>query len=124
MTARPDDEVLRRVYEAWKADERDTNIVWRSTEEAPMVLSPGLRDALDALVAAVDDPAEQHLIEFRPDGWTIQHTLACRVRGELFSCPVDTAAQALDGPPGQLGRFPAAERNGHLIIDFESGAGR
>lgn len=44
-----------------------------------------------------------HIIEFRPDGWTIQHPLACRPN--LFACPVNRAAEHdLAGgevPPGR-----------------------
>ena len=33
-------------------------------------------------------PDEGHLIEFRNDGWTVQHPLAERLGGSLFDCPM------------------------------------
>lgn len=45
-----------------------------------------------------------HLVEFREDGWTLQHPLACRPN--LFACPVNRVAeQDLRQPPGVLGVF-------------------
>jgi hypothetical protein len=39
------------------------------------------------------DPDEKHLIEFREDGWTIQHAVRCRVReGGLFACKINRMA--------------------------------
>lgn len=68
------------------------------------------RAVLDALAAASrlapvdDDP--RHIIEFRPDGWTIKHPLACRPN--LFACRVNRAAERdlanIDGPP-YLGQY-------------------
>jgi hypothetical protein len=51
------------------------------------------------------DPDEKHLIEFREDGWTIQHAVRCRVReGGLFECPVNRVAEEqFCGPPIELG---------------------
>ncbi|MEU4781050.1 DUF6085 family protein [Micromonospora sp. NPDC023633] len=68
----------------------------------------GLRAVLDALTAAGrlapadDDP--RHVIQFRADGWTIKHPLACRL-GDLFGCAVNQAAEDLDGPPVPPGRY-------------------
>ena len=68
----------------------------------------GLRAALDALTAAGrlappdDDP--RHIIEFRPDGWTLKHPLSCRL-GDLFGCRVNEAAEDLDDPPAEPGRY-------------------
>lgn len=45
---------------------------------------------------------EQHLIEFRDDGWTIQHTLTERIDGGLFSCPL---SRWTGGDPGVRGLF-------------------
>ena len=42
-----------------------------------------------------------HLIEFRDDGWTIQHSLTERVNGTLFDCPMTWTG----GDPGVRGRF-------------------
>ncbi len=47
---------------------------------------------------------DQHIVELRESGWTIQHPLACRP--DLFACPVNRAAERdLAEPPGVLGRF-------------------
>jgi len=59
------------------------------------------RVELDAVRAELDAP---HVIDLRPDGWTIRHPLSCRPH--LFDCLVHEAAQgALREPPGELGRF-------------------
>jgi hypothetical protein len=69
------------------------------------------RAVLAALAAAgrlapVDDDP-RHVIEFRPDGWTIMHPLSCRPN--LFECPVNRVAEmdlgALGGPPVPPGRY-------------------
>lgn len=57
----------------------------------------------DVIRAADAASTEQHVIAFRPDGWTIQHPLSCRPN--LFTCPVNAAAETLDGPPVALGRY-------------------
>lgn len=58
--------------------------------------------AAEAVVAAIPgltviDRDEKHVIEFRADGWTIQHPLACRADGRsLFDCEVNRAAEAMN----------------------------
>ena len=49
-----------------------------------------------------DEHFDHHLIEFRNDGWTIQHTLTERVDGSLFDCPF---ALWPYGDLGYRGRF-------------------
>lgn len=70
----------------------------------------GLSYAVDCLRAIVErEPSsppddEHHVIEFREDGWTIKHPLACRPT--LFDCRVNRAAERdLREPPAELGRF-------------------
>jgi hypothetical protein len=47
---------------------------------------------------------EGHVIEFREDGWTISHPLACRPK--LFECQVNRVAERdLTQRPDALGRF-------------------
>lgn len=47
---------------------------------------------------------DRHIIEFREDGWTLMHPLACRPN--LFDCPVNRiAGRQLSEPPDLLGRF-------------------
>jgi hypothetical protein len=55
----------------------------------------------DAICAAIDDQPF-HVIEFG-DGWTLKHPLDCR--DTLFECPVNRAAEALDGPLKPPGRY-------------------
>lgn len=77
----------------------------------PMVtLLHSARAVLDALTAAGwirIDPDEPHVIEFRADGWTIQHPLRCRP--DLFGCEVNRVGESLPGPAGPppdgLGRY-------------------
>lgn len=45
---------------------------------------------------------EDHVIEFRDDGWTICHTLHERLRGDIFSCPISNWG---GGDPGLRGRY-------------------
>lgn len=83
--------------------------------------SPGTcADALLAALSAagyavlkVDD--EPHVIQFREDGWTVQHPLSCRPA--LFDCPVNRAAeQELDGPPATgLGIYEISLRPDGLL---------
>jgi len=47
--------------------------------------------------------SKNHRIEFRADGWTIQHPLACR--DDMFGCPLNRAAEDLNGPPSDLGIY-------------------
>jgi len=53
-----------------------------------------------------DDP--RHLLQFTDSGWTLQHSLTCRLDGRLFDCPVNTAVSAWlrdDGDPRMRGLF-------------------
>lgn len=101
--------MLRELYDAW-------------CEHTGAADTPRLTEALHAFVRAIDHPTERHIIEFRSDGWTIQHTLACRVRGDLFACPINLAAQELEGPPARLGRFPVQLDAGRLVVDVPARA--
>lgn len=40
-----------------------------------------------------------HIVNYRPDGYTLQHPLTERLDGTLFDCDLDQHIQALDGPP-------------------------
>ena len=47
---------------------------------------------------------DYHVVDVQPDGWAIQHPLACRP--DLISCPVHRAAMAQwSDPPGPVGRW-------------------
>jgi hypothetical protein len=57
------------------------------------------------IVTAEDEP---HLIQFRADGFTIQHPLRCRPN--LFACPVNTVAHTDLAEPPEFGVY-AVELN-------------
>lgn len=58
---------------------------------------------------------DQHIIEFRLDGWTIQHPLSCRPN--LFDCPVNrVAARDFVQVPESTGRFYCTLAEGQLVI--------
>lgn len=65
-------------------------------------LYPCKPDIFAATYTAVDPLDEVHQIEFRDDGWTILHTLAERIDGSLFDCPLSNWTH---GDPGERGRF-------------------
>lgn len=59
-----------------------------------------------------------HTIQFRKDGWTLQHPFSCRPN--LFDCPMNNATDqaSLDGPPREgPGEYQAwLAKDGVLII--------
>ncbi|MGW5556879.1 DUF6085 family protein [Micromonospora sp. NPDC003944] len=74
-----------------------------SAGEAGTIVTVVLQElATTGRLAPVDDDP-RHIIEFRPAGWTIKHPLACRPN--LFACPFNRAALALDSPPAKYGRY-------------------
>lgn len=58
----------------------------------------------------------EHVVEFREDGWTIMHPLACRPN--LFDCAVNRAAgRALEEPPAEFGRFACGlAEDGQFVV--------
>jgi hypothetical protein len=103
------------VYELAQVEKRwgPTRLVGESSAELAEVAAVGgrLAEELEAargeiarLTALVGDDNGQHVIEFRADGWTIMHPLACRP--DLFACPVNrVAGVGLTEPPAALGRY-------------------
>lgn len=67
----------------------------------------------DKVLAALDDDPH-HVIEFGEQGWTLKHPLSCR--GELFECPFNKAADRLDGPLAEPGRYRVEVVLGHLVV--------
>lgn len=67
-------------------------------------------------VTAAGAELAEHVIEFRTDGWTIMHPLACRPA--LFDCPVNRAAERdLTAPPDvDPGRYVIRLVDGQLVI--------
>jgi hypothetical protein len=62
------------------------------------------RALAESILTHLCDSPEDHIIEFRAEGWTIQHPLACHP--DLSACPVNRLAEAqLTRPPKVLGRF-------------------
>lgn len=79
-----------------------------------------LRDEVQRLRTQLDDLGAnqtEHVIDIKPDGWTIKHPLACRP--ELFNCPVHNAAAArefADPHPGP-GRYGVSlSETGWIVI--------
>ncbi len=56
----------------------------------------------DGRIIPANDP--RHIIEFRATGWTLKHPLSCR-HGDLWGCAVNRAAEEMDGPPAEPGRY-------------------
>lgn len=64
-----------------------------SNEPCPACVDhPGVQPFTEwvaGVIAALTAPhADEHLIEFRNDGWTIQHPIAERLDGSMFDCPM------------------------------------
>lgn len=49
------------------------------------------------------DASPVHVMDARESGWTLKHPLSCRPR--LFDCPINRAAEDLDGPVAEPGRW-------------------
>lgn len=58
--------------------------------------------AVDELLADVET---DHIVEFGADGFSVQHPLAERLDGDLFTCTLHEQLGALDGPPAAPGRY-------------------
>lgn len=67
------------------------------------------------VVAAIEASQPNHIIEISDDGWTIQHSMQCRLEGNLFDCEVNRAAPR-PWEASRNGRYECEARNGHLII--------
>lgn len=61
-----------------------------------------------------------HILELTDEGWTLQHSLACRVEGAMSSCgelqAVQYWAAHQDGPPEARGRFLVSAPNGQRSL--------
>ncbi|MFI2650180.1 DUF6085 family protein [Micromonospora fulviviridis] len=94
----------------WPDDRADPATAPAPLDECDYPLGLHWKLAEDVIRAADAASSEQHVIEFRADGWTIQHPLSCRPN--LFDCPVNRAAErgmaGLDGPPAPPGRYACA----------------
>jgi hypothetical protein len=77
----------------------------------------GARDHLQAQLDDLGAGQTEHIIDIKPDGWTIKHPLSCRP--ELFNCPVHNAAVAREfadvhPKPGQYGL--SLDETGWIVI--------
>jgi len=84
---------------------------------------PEYADHLAAAVeAALEADQPNHIIEVRADGWTIQHSMACRIRGRLFDCEFNRAARLdtddLDGR--KHGRYVCHVDDGVIEVDVDA----
>jgi hypothetical protein len=69
----------------------------------------------DAICSAIDDQPF-HVLDVTDTGWTLKHPLDCR--DELFECPHNRAAEALEGPPAKPGRYRVStDGRGHIVIE-------
>ncbi len=74
-----------------------------------------IHDAASRATVEVELNGQRHVAEFREDGWTLKHPLACRPN--LFDCALSRAAEFLDGPPAALGRYPVElDQTGLLVV--------
>jgi len=91
----------------WPDDRADPATCPAPLDEVDYPLGVYWELAEDVIRAADAASSEQHVIEIRTDGWTIQHPLSCRPN--LFDCPVNRVAEAdlepLTGPPAPPGRY-------------------
>lgn len=88
------------------------------SERDEAILAAELKQVNDELLALKETDVKHHLIEVRPDGWTIQHPLSCRP--DLFNCRVNRAASATltvapNRAPG-IYRCEVAARTERLVI--------
>lgn len=50
-------------------------------------LPPGVTDTLaDSIILALENAAPHHIAHIDEDGWTLEHSMKCRLAGELGSC--------------------------------------
>lgn len=66
--------------------------------------------------AVVEKGSEEHVIDFREDGWTIKHPLRCRPN--LFDCPInrECEAQSWLEPPVPPGRYELELSDGDELV--------
>lgn len=108
--------VVAETFDGGGGPAANAEFIAHARQDIPALLAEvqRLRDALAAYVGP-----DRHVIEFRADGWTIQHPLACRPN--LFDCPVNRVAEReLTEPPISHGR----QVLGRFECDVNGGADR
>lgn len=64
-----------------------------------------------------------HFVNFTDDGWSIEHSLECRMSGEMQrGCDVEAEVRRLtnDGDPGERGRFLVVVAEGTMAFEQAS----
>lgn len=69
---------------------------------------------VERLRAILDDSPPYHVMDLREDGFTIKHPISCRP--DLFNCPVNRVAHAMDGPPVDPGQWHVDMAFGQLVF--------
>jgi len=57
--------------------------------------------------AVLGDRETEHVVVIREEGFTVQHPLRERLKGELFDCGLHSYLTNLGGPPAKPGRYRA-----------------
>jgi hypothetical protein len=65
--------------------------------------------AARAVLAVLEAIAPHHVIDLTDHGWTLSHSMGCRLNGDLFTCPVTAAA----------GEFVPATPPGRYVCDMD-----
>ena len=102
----------------WKATAEAANLILGVTMrelEAQRALAEELREEVETLRTAVNQHG--HVVEFREDGWAIEHPIECR-KDNLLDCPLNFLCEAMGGPPEEgPGRYKAAvDDTGNLLL--------
>lgn len=86
MIFRGDEDVVTSIAEQIASGQADGKII----------MSGDGCQLLGAWATDTNPAAEQdHLLQLEGDGWVIQHTWDCRLRGQLLTCPYNAAASGL-----------------------------
>ncbi len=74
----------------------------------------------DAVLQALRASQPDHLLHFGVSGWTLQHSMECRLEGMLLDCPVSAAAVEYfadaEAMPAFGWRFVARVDDGELVL--------
>lgn len=125
---------IREVWVRWAREQADPKaswlLPWEDLDDGQREVDMRMGEALFGLGmtwSPVPSPLPdsetetEHVIEFREDGWTIMHPLACRPN--LSACAVNRAAgHALQEPPAEFGRFACGlAEDGQFVVGDRRG---
>lgn len=109
---------IRRTLAAYDAIMSEPDVPFRQADAVAHRLAAGARvlvGEVERLRALLGSDDGRHIVEFRADGWTIQHPLSCRPN--LFACEVNRAAgRELTEPPAELGVFACRIEGGRFVV--------